>query len=160
MYYQRYAFPVGDLYLFEKDGCLSGLYFHFPDALRSHNDYKPKETELIRTARSQLEDYFAGKRKAFDLPLAPKGTPFQLDVWEALKTIPYGETVSYGDIAARIGRPKAFRAVGLANNRNPISIIVPCHRVVGASGKLVGYGGGIENKKLLLDLEKQYKNAQ
>jgi methylated-DNA-[protein]-cysteine S-methyltransferase len=104
-------------------------------------------------AEVQLDEYFAGKRTQFDLPLHPIGTPFQIEVWEALKAIPYGEVRSYGDIAEQIGRPGASRAVGLANGRNPISVIVPCHRVIGASGSLTGYGGGLERKRLLLDLE-------
>jgi len=112
------------------------------------------ETPLIREAAKQLEEYFVGKRKIFDIPLGPEGTPFQRAVWEALLEIPYGETRSYGDIAARIGNPKAARAVGMANNRNPIAVFVPCHRVIGASGKLVGYAGGVDVKKKLLELEK------
>jgi methylated-DNA-[protein]-cysteine S-methyltransferase len=104
-------------------------------------------------ARRQLEEYFAGQRTEFDLPLNAKGTAFQHDVWTALQTIPYGEIRSYGHIAAQIGRPGASRAVGLANGRNPIAVIVPCHRVIGASGALTGYGGGLHRKRLLLDLE-------
>ena len=102
---------------------------------------------------AQLEQYWARERTAFDLPLAPKGTAFQLRVWEALRAIPYGQTASYGEIARRIGRPAACRAVGGANNRNPIPVIVPCHRVIGSSGKLVGYGSGLGCKQTLLDLE-------
>lgn len=104
-------------------------------------------------ARRQLEEYFAGQRTEFDLPLNAKGTAFQHDVWMALQTIPYGEVRSYCQIAAQIGRPGASRAVGLANGRNPIAVIVPCHRVIGASGALTGYGGGLHRKRLLLDLE-------
>ena len=106
-------------------------------------------------ARRQLAEYFAGQRTEFDLPLNAKGTAFQRDVWTALQTIPYGEVRSYGQIAAQIGRPGASRAVGLANGRNPIAVIVPCHRVIGSSGALTGYGGGLERKRLLLDLEAQ-----
>jgi methylated-DNA-[protein]-cysteine S-methyltransferase len=101
----------------------------------------------------QLREYFAGERSAFTIPLAPGGNAFELRVWEALREIPYGETVSYGEIARRIGSPTAARAVGLANGRNPIAVIVPCHRVIGADGSLTGYGGGLERKRLLLDLE-------
>jgi methylated-DNA-[protein]-cysteine S-methyltransferase len=104
-------------------------------------------------ARRQLEEYFAGQRTEFDLPLSAAGTPFQREVWAALQTIPYGEVRSYSEIAAQIGRPGASRAVGLANGRNPIAVIVPCHRVIGASGALTGYGGGLPRKRLLLDLE-------
>jgi methylated-DNA-[protein]-cysteine S-methyltransferase len=114
-----------------------------------------KETSLIKKTIDQLEEYFEGKRKSFDLPFEPKGTEFQKSVWNELLKIPYGETCSYGEIAKRIGNPKASRAIGMANNRNPISIIIPCHRVIGASGKLVGYGGGIDIKEKLLNLEKE-----
>ena len=117
-------------------------------------EYILEETELILECKKQLEEYFAGKRKTFDLPLVPKGTEFQQKVWKALQEIPYGETRTYGEIAAAIGNPKAARAVGMANNKNPIGIIIPCHRVVGANGKLVGYAGGMEKKEFLLELER------
>jgi methylated-DNA-[protein]-cysteine S-methyltransferase len=103
--------------------------------------------------RQQLHDYFTGKRKSFDFPLAPKGTPFQLDVWNALLEVPYGDTVTYAELARRIGRPNAVRAVGAANGANPIPVIIPCHRVIGSNGTLTGYGGGIERKQWLLALE-------
>ena len=103
--------------------------------------------------RAQLADYFDGRRTGFDLPLAMQGTPFQLRVWRALQDIPYGETISYGEQARRIGRPADPRAVGQANGRNPIAVIVPCHRVIGADGSLTGYGGGVERKRQLLELE-------
>jgi methylated-DNA-[protein]-cysteine S-methyltransferase len=108
---------------------------------------------IIAKARRQLDAYFAGKLRGFDLPLAPQGTEFQQRVWAALLKIPYGATRSYGQQAAAIGSPKAVRAVGLANGRNPIAIIIPCHRVIGANGSLTGYGGGMARKRLLLDLE-------
>ena len=111
-------------------------------------------TPLLLETQKQLLEYFAGERRKFTVPLAPDGTPFQRTVWEALLTIPYGETGSYGEIAKRIGNEKAARAVGMANNRNPIPIIIPCHRVVGASGALTGYAGGILLKEKLLLLEK------
>ncbi|MGP6139843.1 methylated-DNA--[protein]-cysteine S-methyltransferase [Jeotgalibaca sp. A127] len=114
---------------------------------------KTKETPLLLEAKKQLEEYFNGVRKDFDLPLDTKGTPFQEAVWQALRTIPYGKTASYKDIAVAIGNPKAVRAVGGANNRNPISIITPCHRVIGITGKLVGYGGGMDAKEYLLRME-------
>lgn len=110
-------------------------------------------TPLIREAFRQLEAYFRGDLKVFSLPLAPAGTPFQRRVWEVLLTIPYGETASYGDVAAAAGNVKAARAVGMANNRNPVAIVIPCHRVIGADGRLVGYGGGLELKRRLLELE-------
>lgn len=109
--------------------------------------------QVLRQAVEELREYFAGERREFTLPLAPAGTPFQQQVWAALREIPYGATCSYGRIAGRIGRPKACRAVGMANNRNPIAIVVPCHRVVGASGALVGYAAGLEVKEKLLALE-------
>jgi methylated-DNA-[protein]-cysteine S-methyltransferase len=108
---------------------------------------------LLSEAFRQLEAYLAGKLTVFSLPLAPAGTPFQRSVWKVLETIPYGKTWSYKDVAVRVGNPKATRAVGMANNRNPISIVVPCHRVIGADGSLVGYGGGLERKAWLLGLE-------
>src|SRR5215475_5423487 len=113
---------------------------------------EPKQKVLVETER-QLKDYFAGKRKAFDLPLDMRGTQFQKDVWEALLAIPFGETSSYGQLAKQLGSPTATRAVEAANGRNPISIVVRCHRVIGASGKLTGFAGGLETKALLLELE-------
>jgi methylated-DNA-[protein]-cysteine S-methyltransferase len=103
--------------------------------------------------RLQMNEYFSGRRRSFDLPLAPRGPPFQLDVWRSLRAIPYGETRSYAQIAAAIGRPAAVRAVGAANGSNPLPIVVPCHRVIGANGSLTGFGGGLAAKKFLLDLE-------
>lgn len=141
--------PVGDLTLTEENGALTGLYFG-----RRSLEGEEGLTALLERASRQLEEYFAGKRKQFDLPLSLWGTEFQRQVWAALRDIPYGETRSYGQIAQAVGRPKAVRAVGMANHRNPISIIVPCHRVVGADGSLTGYGGGLENKKFLLALER------
>ncbi len=112
-------------------------------------------TPLSRKAVKELKEYFEGKRKIFSLPLHLEGTEFQKRVWEALQEIPYGQTCSYKDIAVKIGNPGASRAVGLANNRNPISIVIPCHRVIGANKKLVGYGGGLERKEWLLNMEKK-----
>jgi len=108
---------------------------------------------LLLDAADQLRAYFAGKLREFDLPLAPRGTPFQLSVWDAVSAIPYGSTATYAEIAAAVGRPSACRAVGAANGRNPLPVIVPCHRVIGAAGALTGYGGGLERKRFLLDLE-------
>ncbi len=112
------------------------------------------ETAFVEAA-VQLEEYFAGARRRFDLELAPEGTPFQREVWQALITIPYGETRSYGEVARQIGRPKAVRALGAANGRNPLPILVPCHRVIGADGGLAGYSGGLEIKNRLLELERR-----
>ena len=109
---------------------------------------------------TQLQEYFAGKRTRFDLPLAPRGTAFQKAVWAALLRIPFGETASYGDIARAIGKPAASRAVGGANHRNPIAIVIPCHRVIGADGSLTGYGGGLDHKRLLLELESRVRSAR
>ncbi len=145
--------PVGKLRLAAEDGFLTELRFGGPADNPPDNTVEP----VLDEAERQLAEYFRGERKAFDIPLKPKGTPFQLADWEALKEIPYGETATYGDIARRIGRPKAFRAVGSANHSNPISIIVPCHRVIGAGGKLTGYGGGLDVKQKLLELEQKWK---
>lgn len=146
--------PIGKLTLVAVDGILAGVYMdqqrHLPGA---ETFGEPDGTAFTEAAR-QLEEYFAGRRTSFDLPLAPRGTAFQLEVWQALREIPYGETASYGELADRIGQPKAVRAVGAANGRNPISIVVPCHRVIGAGGALTGYGGGIERKRYLIDLER------
>lgn len=114
-----------------------------------------QETSLLKNAFVQLEEYFNGERKEFDLPLDPKGTDFQKKVWNALRNIPYGETRSYKQVAAAIGQANASRAVGMANNKNPLIILIPCHRVIGANGSLVGYAGGLDVKQKLLDLEKQ-----
>lgn len=156
--YQIYASPIGDLILCEEDGRLTMVEFTDPDPkYQPHpglgEDFVFESTPLLAETIRQLEEYFAGKRHDFDLPLAPQGTPFQQRVWTALRQIPYGTTASYGQIAAAIGNPKASRAVGMANNRNPIAVIIPCHRVIGADGSLVGYGGGLPIKKQLLELE-------
>jgi len=134
----------------DNGNAITGLFFGSKPPV----GFVKAETPLIRKAAAQVEEYLAGKRKQFTLPLVMHGTEFQLAVWQALQDIPYGETRSYKEIAASIGRPKAVRAVGMANNRNPISIIVPCHRVIGHDGKLVGYGGGLPLKQRLLELER------
>jgi methylated-DNA-[protein]-cysteine S-methyltransferase len=141
--------PVGPLVLTSDGTALTGVLFD-PDVDPTWSTGKC--AVLDRTA-AQLGEYFAGERTEFDLPLRPTGAPFQLQVWEALLTIPYGETASYGEIAREIGHPTAFRAVGAANGQNPIAIIVPCHRVIGSNGSLTGYGGGLPTKRALLDLE-------
>jgi methylated-DNA-[protein]-cysteine S-methyltransferase len=112
-----------------------------------------RDPGALREAAAQLRAYFAGELREFDLALAPHGTPFQREVWSALREIPYGHTISYAELAAAVGRPDAARAVGAANGRNPIAVVIPCHRVIGASGALTGYGGGLGRKRLLLDLE-------
>ncbi|HEY2442979.1 MAG TPA: methylated-DNA--[protein]-cysteine S-methyltransferase [Streptosporangiaceae bacterium] len=152
--------PIGPLTLLAENGSLTGLYMEDREPVgpggpvRADSDDDANALVLEQTA-SQLEEYFAGQRQAFDLPLALAGTAFQRSVWDALRDIPYGETTSYGRLAGEIGRPTAARAVGMANGSNPVSIIVPCHRVVGSNGSLTGYGGGLARKQRLLDLERQ-----
>ncbi len=153
-YYTHCDSPVGMLLLTADDKALTGIHFSGGRQPEIEADWRERpDHPVLRAAARQLEEYFAGRRRRFDLPLAPEGTPIQRAVWEALRAIPYGETQSYGDVARRIGRPKAVRAVGAANGSNPISIVVPCHRVIGADGSLTGYGGGLPRKKKLLALE-------
>ena len=142
--------PLGDMLAVEADGALTALDFLPEGAQVAAGD----DTPLLRRVKAQLTAYFAGELQAFDLPIKPRGTDFQQKVWQRLLNIPYGETRSYGQIAREIGQPGASRAVGQANNRNPIAIVVPCHRVVGASGSMTGYGGGLPRKEALLELEK------
>ena len=142
--------PLGDLLLVAVDGALTKAHFapyDEPDTAPS-----PDEPVLVEAAR-QLAEHFAGRRTDFDLPLAPPGTAFQHRVWEELRRIPYGTTTTYGELAERLGDPRCVRAVGLANGRNPIAVVVPCHRVIGSDGKLRGYAGGIDRKQRLLALE-------
>jgi methylated-DNA-[protein]-cysteine S-methyltransferase len=147
--------PIGPLQLISDGESLTGLFMNeYKGGPDPGEDWVRDDSHaLLAEARRQLAAYFEGQRKTFDLPLAAKGTEFQRRVWDALGQIPYGTTISYGELARRIGNPGASRAVGLANGSNPISIIVPCHRVIGANGKLTGYGGGMERKKALLALE-------
>lgn len=145
--------PAGPLLLAGDSGGLRLI--EFPDEkgrVRHHPEWK-RSDEHFAHAAAQLREYFAGRRRAFDVPLHLSGTPFQLAVWEKLREIPYGVTVSYLDIARAIGRPKAVRAVGAANGQNPIPIFIPCHRVIGKDGSLTGYGGGLEVKAMLLRIE-------
>ena len=144
-----YAMPQGRMTIVDGGGAVVRIGFGVLDVEGS----ALSPTALTNEAATQLMEYFAGKRRTFSLPLAPKGTPFQKEVWQALSSIPYGQTRSYADIAAQVGRPKAFRAVGMANNRNPIPIVIPCHRVVGSSGDMVGYAYGTKIKRYLLELE-------
>jgi methylated-DNA-[protein]-cysteine S-methyltransferase len=146
-----YDYPVGRIGIAARDGFITHVFYA---AVRSHEGYSRGEIPLIAQAAAQLREYFSGRRKEFELPLMPQGTTFQQSVWKALTTIPYGETLSYQEVAALVGNPKASRAVGMANHRNPIAIIIPCHRVNGADGKLRGYAGGLPAKQYLLDLEK------
>ncbi|MDQ6796543.1 MAG: methylated-DNA--[protein]-cysteine S-methyltransferase [Actinomycetota bacterium] len=157
--------PIGPLTLVAVDHSLCGLYMdaqrHRPaDATFGEVGQAPFNGTPFPQVIEQLGEYFAGDRIAFDLALAPIGTPFRLAVWAELQLIPYGETASYSAIAGRIGNPGAARAVGLANGANPIGIVVPCHRVVGADGSVGGYGGGTERKRWLLDLEQARRRAE
>lgn len=145
-----YDTEIGPITLSESNGSILELSFREFDL---PDNYIIQETSLLHNASLQIKEYFSGNRKDFSLPLNPIGTPFQKKVWKALLSIPYGETRSYKDIAVLIGNPKASRAIGMANNKNPISLFIPCHRVIGSNGKLVGYGGGLNVKKHLLDLE-------
>ena len=148
-YYQT---ELGTIGIAESNEKITHLFFDGEKF--NENGYEKSESSVLKKAGKQLREYFQGERKDFDLPLAPVGTEFMLRVWKALQTIPYGETRSYRQIAELAGNGKACRAVGMANNRNPISIIIPCHRVIGANGDLIGYGGGLDKKVFLLDLEK------
>lgn len=149
----HYESPVGMICMEEQDGAVTGVYID--KECTTEDRSRDVETPVLKEARRQLSEYFLKQRKEFDLPLAPQGTEFQKKVWEALCMIPYGETRSYGEIARQIGNSKASRAVGGANNKNHIMIVIPCHRVIGANGALVGFGGGLDVKEFLLELEKQ-----
>jgi methylated-DNA-[protein]-cysteine S-methyltransferase len=140
--------PLGELLIASDGHSLTAVHMNGTPGPGWRRDPVP-----LREGADQLHAYFAGELREFDLPLAAAGTPFQREVWEALRRIPYGETIGYGELAAAVGRPHAARAVGAANGRNPIAVVVPCHRVIGASGALTGYGGGLARKRLLLDLE-------
>ena len=143
--------PIGRLKIEEDGEAITALHLCIDEVDKA--DEANNETSLLQETKEQLEEYFTGKRKEFNLPISLNGTDFQKKVWNALRTIPYGETLSYGEVAAKIGNPKASRAVGGANNKNPILIIVPCHRVIGADGSLVGFGCGLPAKEYLLALE-------
>lgn len=145
--------PVGPLLLHATTDGVSGLSLDGTRMSRVRVDTTREATAHLDALGSQLDEYFDGRRSAFDVALALDGTPFQREVWDGLRAIPYGETVSYGELAERIGRPGAQRAVGLANGQNPVAIVVPCHRVIGADGSLTGYGGGLDRKRFLLALE-------
>jgi O-6-methylguanine DNA methyltransferase len=150
--------PVGPLTLTASDGALTRVHMR----LQRHTPHRApaawrRDDGAFAQAKDQLDAYFAGTRTAFDLPLAPSGTEFQRRVWAALCEIPYGETISYGELARLVGRPDAARAVGLANGRNPLAVVVPCHRVIGADGSLTGYGGGLDRKRWLLGHEAAHR---
>jgi len=154
----KYSSPIGEILLCANDDAITGLYFvggiTTPDLeiCEITDDYY-----VLKNLTVELDAYFAGTLRTFTTPINPTGTPFRQKVWEALQTIPYGETISYKELALHIGNPAAVRAVGGANHHNPISIVIPCHRVIGASGKLVGYGGGLTVKEYLLQHENNFR---
>lgn len=153
MIYQKIVkTPIGDICILEENDKIIGLTLD-----NEKYCYKEKNTEILNETEKQLNEYFCGKRKNFNVPINPKGTEFQKQVWNELLKIPYGQTVTYKQIAQKIEKPNASRAVGMANHNNPIAIIVPCHRVVGSNNKLVGYAFGLEKKQFLLDLENKFK---
>ena len=147
----KYNSIIGDIFISADENSLLSVKFV------NHNFIENKENKIIRQTIKQLDEYFRGKRKKFELPLNPKGTEFQKKVWQQLMNIPYGKTSTYKDIATLIGNTNASRAVGNANNKNPIAIIIPCHRVIGSNNKLTGYAGGLDKKEKLLNLEKNNK---
>jgi methylated-DNA-[protein]-cysteine S-methyltransferase len=154
MNYSYLESPIGTLLIAGDADAIHEI--NFPKngrARRPEADWTESSRGPVSDALRQLREYFAGKRTEFDLPLSPKGTEFQRGVWRRLQEIPYGETISYGELAKRVGNPKASRAVGAANGQNPIPIVIPCHRVIGANGKLTGFGGGLPTKEKLLALE-------
>ena len=153
MFYScKYQFENISLYLVATETHLINIQFTQPQKALLQT------TELLSMATIQLDEYFQGKRTTFSLPFKLTGTPFQLAVWKELQNIPYGQTTSYKEIAQKINKPKAYRAVGMANNKNPLHIIIPCHRVIGSNGKLIGYAGGLKLKNYLLELEKSHTN--
>ena len=146
--------PVGPLLLVADNDGLRLIEFHTPrHPMPRGEDWREGGNEVLKITRVQLNEYFDGARRTFDLPLAPRGTDFQRTVWQTLAGIPYGETISYAQLATRVGKPSAMRAVGAANGRNPLPIVLPCHRVIGADGSLTGFGGGLPTKQFLLALE-------
>jgi methylated-DNA-[protein]-cysteine S-methyltransferase len=157
--FTRAPSPLGPLLLVGTGDALTSIWLPSGrDRIEPDPDWIESAQPFVEAVR-QLDAYFAGRLRQFDLPLAPKGTAFQQRVWEALLDIPYGETVSYGELARRMGRPSAVRAVGAANGQNPLSIVIPCHRVIGSDGRLVGYGGGLPAKSALLALEQRVAGA-
>ena len=154
-YYHYYTAPIGKLLLAGDGECLNLLGFPSGSMARRHKDGWIKDSSPFKEVMLQLASYFSGELSEFQVCLAPNGTKFQEMVWDALMKIPYGETWSYGQLAEHIGKPKASRAVGAANGLNPIPVIIPCHRVIGSNGKLTGFGGGVETKQYLLNLESE-----
>lgn len=153
--YEDVSSPVGRLRLIARGGALTGIWFEQGrDARKGDASLVPAGSAVLERTKAQLEEYFRGERREFDLPLAPAGTEFQRRVWQRLLAIEYGVTTTYGALAQELGNPNASRAVGLANGSNPIPIVIPCHRVIGANGALTGFGGGLPIKSALLDLER------
>lgn len=150
---RRIDSPVGPLMLAADDHALRHIEFRDNCHPADRRDWHGGDNEVLQAAQQQLGEYFAGRRRVFDLPLAPVGTEFQRTVWQALADIPYGSTISYAQLAQRLGNPNGTRAVGAANGRNPLPIVLPCHRVIGADGGLTGFGGGLPTKEFLLRLE-------
>ncbi|GGA51943.1 methylated-DNA--[protein]-cysteine S-methyltransferase [Dyella nitratireducens] len=155
IWYDYLSTPIGKLLLAADAQGLREVWFETGKHQTTPDPAWKHDPAQLAFARKQLEEYFAGTRTTFDLPLHPIGTPFQVAVWHALAKIPYGTTISYGDMAKRIGQPQAVRAVGAANGRNPLPIVLPCHRVIGADGSLTGFGGGLPTKRYLLAMEDQ-----
>ena len=153
IFHRVHESPVGPLLLAVSDAGVHAIEFHAPRHPVSDARWEAADHPLLDALAVQLDEYFAGERRHFDLPLAPEGTDFQRTVWHALANIPYGETASYAQLAHTIGHASAVRAVGAANGRNPIPIVLPCHRVIGADGALTGFGGGLPTKRFLLELE-------
>jgi methylated-DNA-[protein]-cysteine S-methyltransferase len=155
VWYDYLSTPIGKLLLAADAKGLREVWFETGKHKKEPDPQWQRNAAKVAFAAKQLNEYFAGERQHFDLPLHPIGTPFQVSVWNALAKIPYGATISYGEMARRIGQPQAVRAVGAANGRNPIPIVLPCHRVIGADGSLTGFGGGLPTKRFLLALEDQ-----
>ncbi|KOO15185.1 cysteine methyltransferase [Vibrio xuii] len=154
-FYTTYTSPLGVMTLQANDDGMLGAWFETQTTQPENLGEYVEDHQILNSVITQLDEYFSGQRKVFNIPLAANGTEFQKKVWQALTTIPYGQTWSYQDLANAIDNPKAVRAVGLANGKNPVSIVVPCHRVIGKNGKLTGYAGGVERKAQLLELEKR-----
>jgi len=152
-WYDEMPSPVGTLRLVADEQGLCEIWFERGRHQKAPQSHWLRDAKPLAQARRQLEEYFAGTRQQFDLPLHPLGTPFQLEVWWELARIPYGATISYGELARRINQPQAMRAVGAANGRNPLPIVLPCHRVIGSDGSLTGFGGGLPTKRYLLSME-------
>lgn len=159
-YYSCVATPLGRMLVITTNEALLGLHFDAHERTPALGHSRHRSSAPFLAVRRQLDEYFRGTRSEFDLPIRPQGTPFQLTVWSALLDIPYGEISTYARMAERLGRPLAARAVGAANGRNPISIVIPCHRLVGADGALTGYGWGLDRKRRLLELEHSYSGGR